>query len=138
MANHVGSLTRKEHPEQGTYFEGVLHMEHVHGRAYLVPAEKRKDNSPDFKLKLRKAGGIFEYGAAWLGKMKGPDGAEYVSITIQAPGVPTIYVKAFPADDQPDDLKDGETLFNVIWNPSRSAASAPSRGGPALDDEIPF
>lgn len=143
MSNNVGTLIRKKHPENGVYFEGAIHLEQVVGRAFLVPQPKRSENSPDFKLRVKRANGVHDYGSAWLGKMRGPDGGEYVSISIAAPGIGPIYVKAFPADaeDRTDDAEADETVFNVIWNPTRSAAAAPRGNGggtPAMDDEIPF
>lgn len=144
MSNHVGTLVRKRDEHHGMYFQGNLHLEQVQGQAFLVPQPKRNENSPDFKLRVRRAGGVFDYGSAWLGKMRGEDGAEYVSITISAPGIAPIYVKAFPADHQPKeyDEKTGEgQVLNVIWSPSRAAggAAAPRMAGHAqVNDAIPF
>lgn len=145
MSLNVGTLTRKHSEENGTYFEGQLTLENCNGRVWLVPASKRNPSSPDFRLKRRLLDGrVLEYGAAWLGRMKGEEGEDYVSITINAPGMAApIYVKAFPADDQPEaaEGEEEETVFNVIWSPKRAPGYAPPmRGAKAgtLDDEIPF
>lgn len=145
MANHVGSLVRAKDDATGKlFFTGVLTLEAVNGKTFLVPAEKRGERSPDYKVKVRRPDGRYhEYGSAWLGKMKGDDGAQYVSITLSAPSMPApIYVKAFPKDMQPDGV-DGDgvgEVFDVVWNPSRPASYVPSArtGRAPMDDEIPF
>ena len=143
MSLNVGTLTRKHSDDNGTYFEGFIVLEQCQGRVCLVPNQKHNPKSPDFKLKRRLPDGRWlEYGGGWLGKMKGDSGEEYVSLTIMAPGMASpIYIKAFPADDQPEASEgDTKTVFNVIWSPPRpSAGFAPAGGGAkAFDDAIPF
>lgn len=143
MAMNIGNMVRKHDKEKNKfYFEGKLFLEMYSGPFFLVPNDvKPAPDSPDYTLKARVRGSWLSYGSAWLGKMKGADAAQYVSLQVGGPGTRPIYVRAFPDDNQTDDYDaatgEGE-LFNITWKPSGARAAAKSNGGGQLNDAIPY
>lgn len=94
----IGTFTKS-----GEGFVGAVKTLTLNVKAQLKPAEKTKDNSPDFRIFT----GQTEFGAAWNKKSK--DGRDYVSVKLDDPSFPTpIFASLVKAEE-------GEN-HNLIWS----------------------
>lgn len=143
MSIDLGYMLRKQVDGKPDVFHGELNHSEYTGEFYLIPAEKRTDNSPDYVVKVILGGGWQERGAAWLKPMK--TGGKYLSLSIDGPEFgQRFYVSGFPDDEQPKDTPKGAPVcYSLKWSrpdaSKRSVASTPETGGGApLNDEIPY
>lgn len=89
--------------------EGNLATLMVTAPIAIVPnGRKVKDSEPDYRVVSRKNG--FELGAGWV-RTSQTTGAEYVSVSLSAPELGTIYcnIANAPGDDSSKKV--------LIWNP---------------------
>lgn len=101
----IANLTLKA---DGSY-EGTLATLSVTAPIAIVPnGRKAKDSEPDYRVISRKNG--FELGAGWV-RTSQTTGAEYVSVSLSAPELGTIYcnIANAPGDDPSKKV--------LIWNP---------------------
>jgi uncharacterized protein (DUF736 family) len=101
----IANLTLKT---DGSY-EGTLATLSVTAPIAIVPnGRKAKDSEPDYRVISRKNG--FELGAGWV-RTSQTTGAEYVSVSLSAPELGTIYcnIANAPGDDPAKKV--------LIWNP---------------------
>ncbi|PQM25900.1 DUF736 domain-containing protein [Sphingopyxis lindanitolerans] len=90
-------------------FEGTLATLSVTAPIAIIPnGRKAKDSEPDYRVVSRKNG--FELGAGWV-RTSQTTGAEYVSVSLSAPELGTIYcnIANAPGDDASKKV--------LIWNP---------------------
>ncbi|OWR00400.1 DUF736 domain-containing protein [Sphingopyxis witflariensis] len=90
-------------------FEGTLATLSVTAPIAIIPnGRKVKDSEPDYRVVSRKNG--FELGAGWV-RTAQTTGAEYVSVSLSAPELGTIYcnIANAPGDDLSKKV--------LIWNP---------------------
>lgn len=90
-------------------FEGTLATLSVTAPIAIIPnGRKVKDSEPDYRVVSRKNG--FELGAGWV-RTSQTTGAEYVSVSLSAPELGTIYcnIANAPGDDSSKKV--------LIWNP---------------------
>lgn len=90
-------------------FEGTLATLSVTAPIAIIPnGRKAKDSEPDYRVISRKNG--FELGAGWV-RTSQATGAEYVSVSLSAPELGTIYcnIANAPGDDPSKKV--------LIWNP---------------------
>lgn len=151
MSREIGTLTEDTHKGIGRLFRGGVKVPGYSGRLRLLPAEKRKPTSPDFRVEGMDphTGEIDQIGAAWLKISKG--GRAYLSLNLSAPHIDRIDCAAFYNGEPEAEQRDGDTPAKMLppkagreW---RITWSAPSRRPPradatpdaqALNDEIGF
>lgn len=90
-------------------FKGQLRTLSIRANIEIVPASKRSDTQPDYRV---VAGGV-EIGAGWV-RHSETSGNDYVSLSLAAPefGPRRLYANLGRAAGQDDD-----DTFAVIWNP---------------------
>ena len=87
-------------------YSGTLRTLAINAKAKFVPAEKKTDNSPDFRLVV----GLVEVGAAWKRTSKDND-RPYLSVVLDDPSLPSaIYPRLV-------DGKNGD--YDLIWSRTR-------------------
>lgn len=90
-------------------FEGTLATLSVTAPIAILPnGRKVKDSEPDYRVISKKNG--FELGAGWI-RTSQTTGAEYVSVSLSAPELGTMYcnIANAPGDDVSQKV--------LIWNP---------------------
>jgi uncharacterized protein (DUF736 family) len=109
-------LVRKK--DDGSY-EGRLKTLTINTSIRITPVkEKMKPSHPDFRISLGKG---MDAGAAWkkitrTGKNKGK---EYISCSVSAPELGTVYFNLGRAADQDED-----DVFALIWNEKQEQEEA--------------
>lgn len=99
----IGLVTKKENGS----FEGRLITLSINAPIVILPQTKINETSPDYRIISSGA----DVGAGWI-KQNKTDGANYVSVTFDAPELPKkIYANLGQAAGQDD-----EDVFSIIWN----------------------
>lgn len=147
MSREIGKLEEMVHEKAGRYFRGYLVCANFGGRVRLMPEEKRKENSPDFSVQMPgHDGNPIHVGAAWW-KRSG-QGLHYLSISVSAPGVPTLNCAVFAENDQDfkKDVTDPEKGvpsrqgrdWRIVWNEPRARPAPTAPQALPLADSIGF
>jgi uncharacterized protein (DUF736 family) len=94
---NIGTFTKTEEGYSGTIRTLALNV-----KAKLVPAEKKSDNSPDFRI----LAGSHEIGAAWQKVSK--EDRPYLSTVLDDP--------SFPAPIYPRLVEGQDGAYELIWS----------------------
>lgn len=95
----IGTFTKSENG-----YAGSVRTLTVNAKARFTPAEKEKDNAPDFRV----FAGTAEIGAAW--KKTSEAGREYLSVKLDDPSFPApIYASLVEVEGDRDNL-------SLIWS----------------------
>lgn len=99
----IGTFT-----QQNDGYTGTVRTLTVNVKVKFVPAEKTKENAPDFRI----LAGNFEIGAAWK-KTAQNSQRDYLSVTLDDPSFPsTLYARLIENEDG------GE--YSLIWSRSKN------------------
>ena len=95
----IGNFTKSE-----SGYAGTLRTLTVNAKARFAPAEKEKDNAPDYRV----FAGTAEIGAAW--KKTSEAGREYISVKLDDPSFPApIYASLVETEGD-------KQTFTLIWS----------------------
>ncbi len=145
MSMKVGTLTSVVRDGRVIGYRGQIATPGFAEGVRFVPNEHRgrSSNAPAFKIEMKFNGRPFETGAAWIKKSPKVKGGEFLTITLMNTALPKpIYLRAFPADEQPDGVDD-LIEWNVVFQSQATPGPAANRAAPMPDpndpdDDIPF
>ena len=95
----IGTFTKNE-----SGYAGAVRTLTVNAKIRFAPAEKEKDNAPDYRV----LAGTAEIGAAW--KKTSEAGREYLSVKLDDPSFPAAIYASL------DETEGNKESFSLIWS----------------------
>lgn len=92
----IGIFTKKD---DGS-INGVINTLTINIKASFVPAEKKSDNAPDYRILANK----FEVGAAWL---RTSNDRQYLSVKLDDPFAAPVFASLIEGENK---------SFHLIWS----------------------